>query len=263
MVWAATADAMSPAELLCRVASQIPASHDVTLRHEPWGCWLVAASRSSTPAQWLTSGRWLVIGSPTTSVYGLPEPSLPLAEVVERIGRFGPRAVTLFSGPVAAISLDSGEWHCALNGLLAPGRLPDDRRISTLSAPVRDLPPEARPVDDHSPAFSYQRLVGEIAEHLPELGPRFELHDPTAHDVVLGDRLWSSDVFEVAGDALVSWPSNLSDVLADPVLFDRARSRSVPELVWRAERAGRTLYAPFLERVVLDQVGFGRRRAAS
>ena len=264
MAWAATGVGMAPGELLASVVADIPDGYEVTARSQDWGSWLVAEMPNSDRTTWARRGRWLAIGEPNATPWPDPYDLAPLSAVIDRAERFGGYAATLFSGPLALIDLIDGSWHCALNGLLAEGPHLGDFRVSTLSARRRNPAAVADPIADPVPGFSYARLVAEVDSHLPALERRVGLGDPTAPGHTdLGGRDWALDIYPWGPRALISRPSNLAEVLADPALLDEARRRVVPELVWRAERRGKTLVAPYLERVVLDQIGFGRVRAAS
>lgn len=264
MAWAATGIRMTPAELLAAVIADIPDGYEVTTRSQDWGSWLVAERNTDERATWLRRGRWLAIGEPSASPWANPYEPAPLSAVIDRAERFGGGAATLFSGPLTLIDLLTGTWHCALNGLLAEGPHLGDLRVSTLSARRRNPAAAADPIADPVPGFSYARLVAEVDSHLPALEQRIGLGDPTAPGHTdLGGRDWALDIYPWGPHALISRPANLARVLADPALLDEARHRVVPELAWRAERCGKTLVASYLERVVLDQIGFGDVRAAS
>lgn len=257
MAWLATGEGLDPASLLARVAVDIPDHSNVQSGSEAWGSWIVAEAASRREPSWHRRKRWLLAGRPTKSPWGCGLQRVDFGAVVEALERFGPAATTMYAGPLVVIDLSSGFWYSSLNGILSPGVLACDPRIQSLSAPLRRPPAEGRPIGDLSPAFSYRGLVRELQSFVGEVGDRFALDDPTKPALELGGTDCSNEVFETRHGALLAWPKNLEQILTQPRLLGRARDEVVPELAWRADRLGRDLLAPFLERVVLDQVGFG------
>ncbi len=256
MVFVATGHSLGPAQLLSRVAHHLDEEHNTTVRPASWGSWLVA-SAGTTP-RWRQRGQWLVAGWPSADPWGGPR-RLDFDTVIDDLERFGTPAMTMVSGPAIGLNIESGRWAGPLNGLMAPGPDPSDHRIMSTAAPRRHLPSASDPISDHSPGFSLTKLEREIARRRPAPGVAVRLVEPTSTTTVVGGRDWANDVFEIgpARDTLVSAPSNLAEVFADPLLTEHARAVVAPELTWRAARRGWALYSPHFERPALDQIGFG------
>ena len=248
---------LAPAALLARVAHLVPPTRgpgtdDVRVRGHEWGSHLIAGDR------WYERGGLLVYGSPSRDPWGAPGNADTRSNVLEEVARWGLVAITMAAGPVVAVDLRTGEWQAALNCMAALGRHEDDHQLESTTAGTRHIPGPCRIIADTSPGFRYARLAEEIDQHLPDTRPGPQLRDPTdVRSTRIGSVDWSVTTSRHGDRALVLRPSNLVDVLSDPELFELARSQVVPCLTWRAWRLGFDLHAPFLERPVLDQLGYG------
>ncbi len=257
MVWVATGHGVAPAQLLSRVVHQVPDTFQLTVRSTNWGAWAVGSPPGSQ--LWRVRGRWLVAGWPNRHPWGLGGP-LSFDEVIDDLDRYGQIAATMIAGPSVALDTHVGLWATPLNGLMAPGAMPDDHRILTTAAPYRNPGTTSQPIPDSSPAFTSAGLAREIEKRRQTLGPRFALLDPTAPmRATVGGVDWSVDVFESADDPtkLISAPRNLGAMYANADRFEHCVRVVGPELTWRAARIGRALASPHFERPAIDQVGFG------
>jgi len=251
----ATGLGLSSAELVSRVAHEIIADAPVRVRTRPWGSYLVTGS------DWHEHGTWLVHGHPTRGPWGVPDEGLPLESIIAELERWGHHAMSMCAGPVVALDLRSGETHSGLSRLLALGPRVDDHTVRTTTTTIRPASPASQPVPDTAPGFRLSRLVSEIERQLPSRGATLGLGDSTddAAIVTVGKHNWATSAIWTMSDcsrAVILHPQNLEQVLGSPELFRRVQQSIAPVLAWRAERIGRVLYAPFLERPVLDQIGF-------
>ena len=253
----ATGLGLAPAELASRVAHETVADVSVRVRSRPWGSYLV------TGDDWHEHGNWLVHGHPTDGPWGVPDAGRPLESVVGELAKWGRHAISMCAGPVVALDLTTGESHASLNRILAMGPRVDDQTVRTTTTQIRPASPASHPIPDTAPGFRMSRLIEEIESHLPELGAGVELRDATDHSdmTMVGSHDWASATTAPTKiehrRSLILHPANLAEVLSSPALLRRVQQSVVPVLAWRAERVGRVLHAPFLERTVLDQIGFG------
>ena len=247
---------VSSAALVVRLATEMIPGADVHVRDRSWGAYLVSGTN------WLERGSWLVMGTPTTNPWGIPgdppSPVLGLGTVVDELEEWGAAAITMTAGPVVCVDLDTGFSHSALNGIIQLGRQPDDHQIWTTTVDRRDRIPTAIPIADTAPGFAFDRLVGEIESRLPPTKPGPLLVDPTDnHRLMAAGTNWAAATLLTDGGDLIVHPEDLADVFRSPQLLLDAHRSLVPMLARRAERLGFSLYAPFLERPVLDQIGLG------
>jgi len=261
VVWVATGHGITPTQLLSRVVHEVPDTYQLTVRSTKWGAWAVGSPPGSQ--LWQVRGRWLVAGWPDRHPWGHGEP-IGFDKVIDDLDRYGPIAATMIAGPSVALDTSVGLWAAPLNGLMAPGPIPDDHRILTTAAPYRNPNTTSQPIPDSSPAFTSAGLAREVEKRRQTLGPRFPLLDPTAParaTVDGGD--WSQDVFESTDgpSKLISAPQNLASMYASAERFEHCVRVVGPDLTWRAARMGRALASPHFERPAIDQVGFGLRGA--
>lgn len=243
-------------ELTARVSHLVPVGPSARARNTEWGAWFVSGNH-------LERAGWVVAGHPTQSCWGVPGGTpIELDAVVRDLVRFGPLAATTFAGPLVAVDVGSSRWTSSLSGLAALGRPMDDHQLEMTTAEVRRATDHVAVVPDCSPGFRAERLVEEIAHHLGATTPGPILRDPTDQVTTMVAGLdWAESVRAIGSD-LVLHPPNLRDVLGDAELIGIVRTCVAPRLAWRAERIGRVLYAPFLERPVLDQLGFATASAS-
>lgn len=273
---------MSPEELLTRVTPHLPPIRTCTTSATSWGTVLVVNAPFSK------FGRWLVVGVPLASPWGVPGVDLPGDEVASELDRYGPAAMQLTSGPVLAIDLSTGAVLRALNGIIpasatAGGRwaASSSREVITaltgmgshaigpgcLAAPDGTIAPVCGTLVRESVAgVAWSGIDAEIGKRLAPLGPMSPaglargpgvVEDPEARSVLLSG---------VEGRAVFA--PTLSEGFGPGDAMERylrLRDEVLPSLWWRAWLLGLWLCAPAFERPAVDLVSMidNRRMVAT
>ena len=262
----AVAHGESPERLCAALTPELGDSAVLKAKRMAWGSLVLSDTLDAS------GERWLVAGRPQGDPWGLPLGDLSLDDVVVDFERYGARAAFMHSGPFVVVDLMTGRMHRAPNGIIPvfrartsngvvqatseralrrlDSRAPDGPEIIQVppgasAASCRVEPLAVGSTGERLSSLTWAGLDEELAVRVGRLGPRSRV------------QLAESDDANAPLDGWLSATSS-GDVVFVPSLRDpRGRSAAfdataVATLWSRARLGGRWLFAPTLERPLLD-----------
>ena len=262
-----------PSEALAAAAPWIPRAWHVTARPAPWGTAL-----SAGPAAFHEDDL-VMIGTAVADPWGTPEDPIDRHVLLQRYARYGDGVAQLAAGPFAVADLDRGSLVSALNGIVAvfvgrgprvavgshpelvaalAGGAPPLRVPTGCSASVSGaVSTTARlPACESLPLTSLARLEAEIELRIQRAGQLRPVRPGTFYD--RSGRLRVRRL----GEALVATPRPGSLRRARHPLAELEAMRSrISALWWQAGLRSTAVFAPALERPVLDALSYTGKAA--
>ena len=257
-----------PSEALAAAARWIPRAWHVAARPAPWGTAVIAGSAV------FHEDDLVMIGTAVADPWGTPEDPIDRHVLLERYARYGSGVAQLAAGPFAVADLGRGSLVPALNGIvplfvgrgprvavgchpelvaaLAGGAPPLRAPMGCWASVTGAVSTAARlPASESLPLTSLAGLEAEIELRIQRAGqPRPVRRGPFC------DRSGRLRVRRL-GEALVATPGRGSLRRAPHPLaaLEGVRSR-ISTLWWQAGLRSTAVFAPALERPVLDALSY-------